>query len=176
MVTVGLAGGCTAEAASTPFVVVQDVPDDVRAELDDVWERFGRSAPARVDCVDEVTVVLVREVAGGDARYLADEQRIEIEIPTSPRRFRESVVHELAHHLDATCSEVDPVREEILGVLDREAEGWSVGETWFTTPDEIWAEALVEVVNGERVRFVRTMPVPPGVVDAVERWASGDDA
>lgn len=155
--------------------MVQDVPDDVLVELDAIWERFEVAAPARVDCVTEVTVLLVDEVDGGDARYVAESARMEIAIPTSPRRFRESVVHELAHHLDATCPETRTVRAEILGLLGAQPEEWTVGETWFTTPEEIWAEAFVEVVNGERVRFARAMQLPPAVVDAVDRWAGGDD-
>ena len=167
-----LAIAACADASPNPFVTPQDVPADVEREIAAVWERFGEAAPERVDCVEEVAIVLVDRVDGGDARYLADVERIEIAIPTSPRRFRESVVHELAHHLDATCDEFAPLRDELLDLLGRDRAEWTSTGEWSTAPEEIWAEALVLVVNGERVRFERTMPLPNDVVPAVEQWAT----
>lgn len=83
------------------LVVVRDVPADVQAELDVTWSRFLDRFGSRRTCFEDVSVDLVRQVQGGDARYVIDKRLIEIQIPTTPARFRESFAHELAHHL--TC-------------------------------------------------------------------------
>ena len=108
--------------------------------------------PWAADCALPVELVLSRDVADGAARYAADEQLIEIEIPTSPRRFRESLVHELGHHIDATCGALADLRAEFLTVQGfSPSASWATAETWATTPAEHFAEAVVEIVNGERL-------------------------
>lgn len=153
------------------LVVVQDVPDDVRRELAASWERFEQVFPARLTCIDEVDVVLVGEVADGDARYLRSEATIEIEIPTTPARFRESVAHELAHHVEWTCPAFSSLRREIL--LELDTDDWSTGPSWFETPSEIWAEHVVELVDGERRRHRDEIPADPAVLALIERWGAG---
>ena len=53
-------------------------------------------------------------------------------------------------------------------------ETWSGQARWEDRPAEHWAEAVVEVSLGERVRFGRSMPLDPAVVEAVRAWAAGD--
>jgi hypothetical protein len=93
---------------------VQDFPPDVAAAVDETWARFEGVFADRLDCMDPVWLVLVDDVADGDALYLPDGQTIHIQIPTSPARFSESLVHELAHHLDATCDEQKDLRQDFL--------------------------------------------------------------
>jgi hypothetical protein len=117
-------------------------------------------------------VVLVADVPDGDARYFPAEASIEIEIPTSPRRFRDSLVHELAHHVERRCPDFPDVRDEILALTA--ADSWTGQPRWADRPAELWAESVVEVVLAERVRFGRTVPLDPAVVDAVRRWIAED--
>lgn len=154
----------------TTLVVPQDVPADVEAELATVWDRFTALFAGRLACVDDVTLVLVRSVAGGDARHIASAGTIEVEIPTTPARFRESVAHELAHHVERTCADFDELRREIhprLGGGD-----WATGRTWFDTPSERWAEHVTELLVDERVRHADEVPVDDDVLAAIARWGA----
>jgi hypothetical protein len=151
--------------------VVQDVPADVQAEIDVTWSRFNESFRARRACFTDVVIVLVPEVKGGDARYL--DGRIEIEIPTTPGRFRESFAHELAHHVERTCPEFAELREVLHPRFGGAERAWSGGDVWEETPSELWAEAVVELVNGVRLLHEPEMPIEPSVVALVDAWGRG---
>lgn len=166
----------------------QHLPADVAAEVATTWARFVDTLGDRIGCVDDVWLTLVPEVPGGDARYLVTERHVEIAIPTSPARFRDSLAHELAHHLDHTCDEIAPLRLAFARHLDRRTtsanagpagaagdpgdtpEGWSGSGPWEEQPAELFAEAIVQRVNGERVRFGRTMAIPAAAAAEIDRW------
>ncbi|MEM8924197.1 MAG: hypothetical protein AAGD35_11915 [Actinomycetota bacterium] len=162
----------------------QDLPADVQTEVDQTWGRFVEVFGPRRRCFDDVSLLLVTELDGGDARYVVPERRIEILIPTSPRRFRESLVHELAHHVEHTCGRFAQFRPRFIALLAEggQAEPSGSGDTiawadpdvgWEARPAELWAETVVAVVNGERVRHERTMPLPEGAEALVLTWADG---
>ena len=155
------------------LIVVQDVPPDVQAELDATWGHFVEVFDARRDCFDDVSVVLVRDVEGGDARYVTGAGRIEIEIPTTPARFRESLAHELGHHVERTCTEFSEMRAAMLTELEIADSAWAAGEVWEQIPAEIWAEGVVGLVNGERVLHGDDMPIDPSIVELIEAWVGG---
>ena len=150
----------------------QELPDDVRTELDVVWTRFNEVFSSRRRCFDDVTVRLVGRVEGGDARYVVADALVEIDIPTSPRRFRESLAHEFAHHIEHTCGAFDKLRVEIAEALEVPADSWFSGESWETTPSEIYAEGVAELVNGERVRHVDEVVVSAEITTLIEQWAT----
>ncbi len=154
------------------LVVVQDVPADVRAELDVTWQRFLDHFGSRRTCWADVSVVLVVDVVDGDARYVTADARIEIEIPTTPARFRESLAHELAHHVEHTCVEFETLESTLLPALG--GGDWFAGDTWDQVPSERYAEAVVELVNGERIRHLDRIQVAPVVVAAISEWGAGD--
>jgi hypothetical protein len=170
---VGVARG---GASDGELVFVQDAPADVRAETAVVWDRFRDRFDARASCWDDVSVELVRSVVDGDARYVASAARIEIQIPTTPERYRESLVHELAHHVDQTCDEFDDLRSLLAPRLGASGSGWSEGAVWHEIPAERFAESVVELVNGERVRHVDEVPVDGAIVAMVASWGSGADS
>ena len=153
------------------LTVVQELPDDVRVELDDTWARFLDRFAGRRSCFDDVTLVLVDDVVGGDARYVVADARIEIAIPTTPERFQESVAHELAHHVEHTCDEFSGLRASLQPIIGS-AGSWFEGPTWAETPSEIWAETVVEVVLGERIRHADRITIDPEAQAAIEAWAS----
>lgn len=157
------------------LIVVQDVPDDVRAELDTTWFRFIDRFAGRRDCIDDVTVLLVDDVEGGDARYVNGNARIEIEIPTTPARFRESLAHELAHHMERTCEEFESLRAVLHPQFGGPERPWSGGEVWEEIPSELWAEAVVALVHGERLLHAGDMPIAPAVIDRVAVWGLAKD-
>ena len=94
--TYGLAAGPVDRHRRADLEPEQELPADVRAEVDTTWAAFLDVFGSRRRCFGDVALRLVGDVDGGDARYDLDEALIEIEIPTSPARFRESLAHELA--------------------------------------------------------------------------------
>jgi hypothetical protein len=156
-------------AAGEPVVRMrQRVPAEVEQEVRATTADFVAVFAARRGCIGGAELQLVREVDDGDARYVAAENLIEIEIPTSPRRFRDSLVHELAHHVDHACPDADTLRTDVMTATG--ATDWTGQERWEQRPSELWAEAVVEIVLGERVRSARSIPLDDGVVDAARRW------
>jgi hypothetical protein len=153
------------------LIAVQDVPADVRAELDTTWTRFTDRFAGRLSCIPDVAVELVRDVNGGDARYVVGRTVIEIEIPTTPARFRESLAHELGHHVEHTCAEFAELRGVLHPRWGGPARPWARGAVWAETPSERWAEGVVLVVNGERVRHAREMPIDDETVALIAAWA-----
>jgi len=108
-----------------------------------------------------------------DARYLPNPGLIEIAIPTSPRRFRDSLVHELAHHLDATCASRDSLRQEWAAARGQDVAAWATGP-WEGRSAELFAETVVELTLGERVRFGRSVELPVYATDVVGGWLASD--
>lgn len=154
--------------------VVQDVPADVQAELDLTWSRFLDHFGSRRGCFDDVSVVLVPQVRGGDARYVIDERLIEIQIPTTPARFRESFAHELAHHVEHTCPEFVELKAVLQPRLGGLYGAWSSGAVWEEIPSELWAEGVVQLVNGVRILHADDMPVDASVIRLIEAWARSE--
>ena len=162
----------SAEPGEPVVSFVQPVPDDVETEARSAVADFVDRFASRRDCAGGAEVVLVDDVPDGDARYVRADAVIEIEIPTSPRRFRDSLVHELAHHVEQRCPDFALLRDRILVLTG--ADSWTGQPRWADRPSEMWAEAVVEVVLGERARFGRSVPLDPALVDAVSEWAAAD--
>lgn len=174
LVLVGVAGvvaltARSGRAGAEPVVRLQQrVPPAVEREVRATVAEFVAVFGARRECIGGAELRLVRAVDDGDARYVGAEQLIEVEIPTSPRRFRESLVHELAHHVERACPDGADLRAEIMAATG--ATAWAGQARWERRPSELWAEAVVLLVLGERVRFERSVPVDEAVVDAARRW------
>ena len=154
----------------------QELPDDVALLTATTWDRFEAAFPAQASCLTDVELELVDDVPLGAARYVASERLILIEIPTSPRRYAESLTHELAHHLETSCD-----AELAIGAAIKEAQGidaqvaWAGAEAWEARPTEHYAETVVEYVTGDRLTHADTIDVSEEALAVVERWAAGDD-
>ena len=98
-----LAAAFVALELGTAIEPRQSLPDDVAELTSSTWLAFEQAFPAQAGCLSDVELELVDDVPDGAADYLVAEHLIRIEIPTSPRRYVESLTHELAHHLDAVC-------------------------------------------------------------------------
>lgn len=162
------------ELAKADLIAEQDLPADVKAEVAETWAAFLDAFGPRRQCFSDVSLLLVREVEDGDAKYVFDGSVIEIQIPTSPRRFRESLVHELAHHVEYTCASFGALRARFAQTLGVPVDQWFSGDDWEDVPSEKYAETVVEVVNGERVRHVGAMPLEPALLDVVRSWARAE--
>lgn len=148
--------------------LVQPVPADVEAEVRAAVAEFVAVFEPRRDCIGGAAVELVATVGGGDARYRAEHALIEIEIPTTPERFRESLVHELAHHVEHSCADFDELRVAILELQGETA--WASQPHWPDRPSEQWAETVVAIVLDERVRHGGEIPLDLELIELVAAW------
>lgn len=169
----GLAGAAFAAYAAGPSIQPrQSLPDDVSELTASTWLAFERSFPSQAGCLSDVELALVDDVPGGAADYVAAERLIRIEIPTSPRRYVESLTHELAHHLDAVCE-----AEAAIGAAFRQAQGiaadtpWERQEAWEDRPMEQFAETVVEYVTGDRYTHADIIEVSGEALAVVRAWA-----
>ena len=152
----------------------QDLPDDVASLTASTWKSFEAAFPGQAGCLRDVELELVEDIPAGSAEYVEEERLIRIEIPTSPRRYVESLTHELAHHLDEVCDV-----ERVIGGAFRTAQGigadvpWDRTDTWEQRPMEQFAETVVEYVTGDRYTHADIIDVSEAAVEIVEAWATG---
>ena len=150
-----------------------DLPEEFAELTESTWNRFEAAFPAQSGCLTDVELELVPEVAVGAAEYLVAEQLIRIEVPTSPRRYVETLTHELAHHIDAVCD-----GEFTIGSVFRVAQGlgpetsWECVDAWGKRPMEHFAETVVEYVTAERHSHSDIIEVSPAALDIVRNWAT----
>ncbi len=164
-------GSCADAAKLRP---VQDLPEDVAALVEETWLRFEMALPLVADCMDPVSLVLVEQVEGGDAVYRAADRIIEVEIPTSPARFPESLVHELGHHVATTCAEQQSIRAAFLAAQGFLPDAdWSSGGEWAAVPAEHFAETVVAAVLGDRILHEDVIDLSPAAIALVGVWGGG---
>ena len=149
-----------------------NTPDDLRALTRDTFALVSESIPAQRSCLDGVVVSGAWEL-DDRARYSRSQTEITIRIPATAPQLRMSLVHELAHHLEAACPQGADVRRDFIAAqgLDPDAD-WFGGETWETTPSEQWASAVVLHVlerPDERARIA----IGDEALQIVESWATG---
>lgn len=149
-VTFVLIRSAVADDETATISLVQTVEADVTGELDATWERFSSGFPARMSCIDDVSVELVRWIRDADSAYLAGAGRIEIRAPVEPERFRDLLVRELAEHVEYTCDDIDDLRAELGPSVDQ------------------FPDAVVELVNGT------DQGVDDQVVATVAAWGLAD--
>ena len=164
----GLASGWTARPQPR-LVVAQDLPADVQALVDDTWTSFLDATPAQHDCLGPVGLVLVSRVEGGDASYDPRKRLIRIDIPTSPGVFPQLLAHELGHHLVARCDPDGALTAEVAQLQGLDGTGLE----WADDPVEHVADAMVEIIVGERTIHVDDIELSPKTLETVTSWCSG---
>jgi hypothetical protein len=175
VVVVGLVPFAAADSRDpghrSPALILADgMPDDLRDLVRGTWDRFAESFPARVDCIDPVTVQGYWEL---DDRATYDPGRgvVAIRIPGTAPNLRASLIHEFAHHLEFTCPAQRAIRSRFLLAqgLPREAP-WFDGATWERTPSEHWAEVVVEFVVEHRPAHAR-ITATTDALNLLRGWA-----
>lgn len=151
------------------LIVSQEWPVEAERLITTEWEAF-RQVFGGKGCLTDVTLVAVRDMPHGDARYVRAERIIEIEIPTSPARFPESLVHELGHHLESSCSVESEIGADFMAAQGM-TPPWESGATWYDTPSEHFAEAVVQVVRQQRNTHKADIPLSPEAIEIVAGWA-----
>ncbi len=148
------------------------VPGDLRELAASTWDDLLAALPARHGCIADVDLVSSREL-DAPAAYRADEGLILIRIPRTAGQLEQSLVHEFAHHVEATCAAHAELRPAFLAAQRFPPDaGWFDATTWETTPSEHFAEATVEAVLGRRIRN-RDVLITDDAVEVVEAWGRG---
>jgi hypothetical protein len=147
-------------------------PADLRALIEETWERFVEAFPARRSCLAPVRVQGAWRLDGRGS-YDPGRRLITVRIPGTAANLRASLVHEFAHHMEFTCPEQRDVRVPFLDAqgLPRSA-SWFEGRSWETTPSEQFAEAVVQMVLGRPAH--PAVLIRPRSVALLRAWGRGD--
>jgi hypothetical protein len=157
------------------LVMGDDVPDDLRVLATGVFDAFEERFDARLGCMSDVRLVPAWEGLDDRARYLPGSRVIELRVPATANLLEGSLVHELAHHLEATCADHEDLRPAFLEAQGHSAgTDWFRGDAWENTPSEQFAETVVQVVLGERLHHGLQMPIAGEAVDVVASWGRGE--
>lgn len=158
-------GGLLAISACTPASATVEGPDDFVAVVNGALSVADERLPRQRGCLTGFTVQPDWEL---DDRATYVDGVISVRVPATAPRIEQSVIHELAHHLDATCPSVDNVRP--LFQAAQESDGsWHRGPSWAETPAEQFAEAVTLVVLDRR--RASNVVVRSDAVDVVSEWA-----
>lgn len=151
--------------ACAPAAATVEGPDDFVAVVNGALTAADERLPRQRDCLTGFTVRPAWEL---DERATYADGVISVRVPATAPRIEQSVIHELAHHLDATCPSVQDVRPLFLTAQQTDA-AWDRGPTWAETPAEQFAEALTLVVLDRR--RANNVVVRSEAVDVVSEWA-----
>ncbi len=167
-----LVGSWVSGGSHPTLAMDPSVAPDFQALARETWDRFLATFPARQGCIQDVTLVADPDLPEL-AVYHVPTATVRVKVPGSAARLRAALVHEWAHHLEATCPAHRELRPAFLRSLGLPADApWFQGRTWETTPSEIYAEAAVELVLGSRAMPTKAR-VPGAAVERLRAWAQG---
>lgn len=169
----------------------EDTPADVQQLVLDYWPQIWLALPGWKECAGRITV------AGdwGKAGELGSSKRgryldgvIYLSIPATAARLEHALLHELGHHIDASCPDLDLLRTQFLasqgfaeetewfaGVLEEKDRTDHYSQTrWEDLPTEQFAEAVVRVVRG-RPDIYYDMTIRPEALELVAEWGRQGD-
>jgi hypothetical protein len=172
LIAVVLALVTSCAAASPALEYGADTPDDLRRLADATFSRFVDAFPNRTGCLHGVTVEGARRL-DDRARYRPDEATITVRIPATAPHLEESLVHELAHHLELACEAHAGIRAELLTSMGLDpATDWFDGPRWEEIPSERFASATVLYVLDRRDQGAG-IPIDDATLEVIDTWAAG---
>ncbi len=167
---------CDRARADDPagFVVGASVAGDLADLAQQTFARFVHAAPGVADCLGHPRLEAAPEL-GDLARYDPATATVIVRVPATAPSLSGSLVHELAHHLEVACPTHHDLRPEFL-VAQRHPAGtpWFGQTAWEQRPSEQFAEAVVEVVLGERTRNQLALHLEPATTRLVAGWLTGE--
>ena len=162
--------------ACTPppdLVIGETMAGDFTAVAVELWAEFEVFAAGRLDCFGSVTIQ-ASTTLDDRAQYEPLERTITVLVPRSIPSLRESLVHELAHHVESACPAHEEGRASMLEAMGFPAEApWFEGDRWPETPSERFAEATVELLLGER-EIAADVFLTETELQSVAQWWSGE--
>jgi hypothetical protein len=148
-----------------------DVPGDVQALARSTWTAFTDAFSARRNCLDDITVASAWSLPDRGT-YRAKEHLATVRIPGTAANLGASLMHEFAHHLDATCPAARDLHAPFMAAQGLPpTAAWSKGATWEQIPAEQFAETVVVVVLG-RSAHPRVVS-RPAAIRLLRAWALG---
>lgn len=139
----------------------------------ELWDEFEVFAAGRLDCFGPVTIQASTTLTDR-AQYEPLEQTITVLVPRSIPSLRESLVHELAHHVEHECPAHETGRASMLEAMGFPPDAaWFEGDRWPETPSERFAEATVKLLLGGR-EIAADVFLTEAELQSVARWWSGD--
>ena len=150
-----------------------ETPTDVRRLAETTFADFLLAFPAQADCVGRVTLATDWE-QDDRGNYDPERSLIILRIPGTATKLRNSMLHELGHHLEAACPSHPELRDFFLAAQGFPSDAdWFAGDLWEVIPSEQFAEAVVEVVEGRRnLRY--GVELSAAALNWVTAWGQGD--
>jgi hypothetical protein len=169
--TVAIAWALDTGDESSPTLIVGDsVASDFEALARQTFDEFVVATPAIADCFGAPRL----EAAPGLdelATYDRHSVTIAVRVPATAPSLTESLVHEFAHHAEAACSSHQELRGDFLTAQGHEpGTAWFGDDRWEDRPSEQYAEAVVQVVLGERRRNQLLIRLTPEAVALIADW------
>jgi hypothetical protein len=172
VVATGVAAARLREPGPPELTFTDDTPADVRALARRTWGRFLHTFPSRLGCLDPATVHGAWELDDRGS-YDADTATIQVRIPGTAPNLEATLVHEFAHHLEASCADHVGLRASFLRIQGSPSDTpWFDGTDWSSVPSEQLAEAMTVAVLQRRPWHL-AVRVDPAAVERIRRWGEG---
>lgn len=148
----------------------EETPTDLADLVTETMTAVEEALPAHADCLDGLTVTHAWEL-DNRAEYHVETGTIVLRVPATADHLEVSLAHEIAHHLDFGCGLADSTREAFATAQSLDpAAAWDSGESWQTTPAELFATAVATHVTG-RPDPLRRLDITDEAMEVVARWA-----
>ena len=168
MATVAMSCG----SASDLIEFSSETPDDVRQLAQAAMTDFLEVFPAQRQCVAGVRLDIDPDFEAR-GRYEPETATVILRTPATAPKLRESLFHELAHHLEWNCPSQLELRKPFLDAQGFSAGSeWTKGDAWEDSPSEHFAEAVVEVIEGRR-NLTYGINLSDQALELVRRWGHG---
>ncbi|HSF84164.1 MAG TPA: hypothetical protein VLG28_00720 [Acidimicrobiia bacterium] len=169
-----LAAGCgSTNATEARLVAGASVATDFSTLADATFEAFLDAAPGVAACIGEVRLEAATSLPDA-AHYTPTTRTVTVRVPATAPNLSDSLVHELAHHLEAACRSHLDLRDAFLQAQGLDpGSPWFDGASWEQTPSEQFAEAVVLVVLERRRRNVGGVAITPEARAVVADWLAG---
>lgn len=166
--------GCTTGETNPELELADSVAEDLAALSHETFAAFVAAAGGLQSCIGSPRL---EAVANLDELALYDPatSSIQLRVPATGPSLRHSLIHELAHHVEATCESHVHIRSHFMRAQGLPGSGsWFDAENWSAAPSEQFAEAVVEVVLGGRDRHLLLVRITPQARRVVDAWLGGD--
>ena len=165
---------------TTPSDAQLEIGDSVAGDLEQLatrtFDRFVTAAPGVADCIGTIRLEAAAEL-DDVAVYDQAASVVWVRVPATAPHLEASLVHEFAHHLEVACpSHREELRPRFLEAQAHPATTpWFGDVAWEQRPSEQYAEAVVEVVLGQRTRNQLGLRLEPEATRVVADWLAASD-
>ena len=177
-----LSTACALQARPIPkpvpgLIVDNSVASDFASLAQATWRQFLDVFRARTDCFGDVYLRAATELKSR-AAYDPKTATVTVRVPGTQAMLQSALIHEWAHHIEFQCPAQEEMRAAFLAAQGLPPDStWRPDDApantpesaWATIPSEQYAEAVIEVVLGQR-QIPTTARVSPKAVRVIEQW------